>query len=56
MGDDQGWPLNGLDDIGDGEGLARARDAQEHLVFGASLYPGRQFGNRLRLVALGLEL
>ena len=31
VGDDQGRPLQALDDVGDGEGLARPGDAEQHL-------------------------
>ena len=45
-----------LDHLGHGEGLARAGDAEQHL--GAVLAPDAldQVGDRLRLVALGLEI
>ena len=49
-------PLGLLDHLGHGEGLARAGDAEQHL--GAVLAPHAldQVGDRLRLVALGLEI
>ncbi len=43
-----------LDDVGDGERLARTGDAQQRLVLRAGLDPFRQLRNRLRLVAGGL--
>ena len=42
------------DDVRRGEGLARAGDAQQRLVAVAGLEGFGQFGDRLRLVALGL--
>ncbi len=51
MGQDQGRTLGLLDDLGHGEGLARAGDPQKHLVVLARLHPRDQFGDRRRLVA-----
>ena len=50
MRDDQRGPVHVPDDVGDGEGLARAGDAQQHLVLRAGQQPFRQLRNRLRLV------
>jgi hypothetical protein len=50
-GQDQGRALGGLDDLGHGEGLARAGDAQQHLVVLPALQPGHQLGDGGRLVA-----
>jgi len=32
VGQDQGWPLHPLDDVGHGEGLAAAGDPQQRLM------------------------
>ena len=48
---DQGRALGGLDDLGHGEGLARAGDAQQHLVALIGIDPGHQFRNGGALVA-----
>jgi len=39
-----------------GEGLARSRDAQQHLVLVAALEAAHELVDRARLVALGLEV
>ena len=50
--DDQRRPLQGLDDLGHGEGLAGAGDAEEHLARLAVLCDAfDQFADRRRLVA-----
>ena len=54
VGQHQGGPLDGLDDLGHGEGLAGAGDAQEDLLLQSVLDPRRQGGDGLRLVAGGL--
>ena len=51
MGDDQRGLAGVLDDIRDGEGLARAGDAAQRLGLGPGQDAGGQFFNRLRLVA-----
>ena len=48
---DQGGALGGLDDLGHGEGLARAGNAQQHLVALARVDARHQFGDRGALVA-----
>ena len=48
---DQRWPLHRFDDLGDGEGLARSGDAEQHLVALALVGLGDKLGNRGRLVA-----
>jgi hypothetical protein len=53
-GEDQGGALGGLDHLGDGEGLARAGDAEEDLVALVRLHARDQFRYRLGLVAGGL--
>ncbi len=52
--DHQGRPVDPLDDVGHGEGLARAGDPQQHLVFGALVQAVDQGLDGLRLVAGGL--
>ena len=47
--------LRRLDDLGHGEGLARAGNAEQHLVAFLRVRLGHKLGNRLRLIALGLE-
>ena len=44
------------DDIGHGEGFARARNAQEHLRFFALIKPFHQLVDGLRLIAHGDEI
>jgi hypothetical protein len=55
-GQDQGRALGLLDDLGHGEGLARAGDAQQHLVLVAVLQAFHELGDRRRLVAGGAVL
>ena len=50
-GEHQGRSLNLLDHVGDGEGLAGSRDAEQRLVRQAGLQPVDQLGNSGRLVA-----
>ena len=54
VGEDQGRPLGRLDDLGHGEGLAGAGDAQQHLVPLALLDARHQLGDGGGLVAGGL--
>ena len=54
VGQHQGGPLDGLDDLGHGEGLSGAGDAQEDLLLQPALDARRQGGDGLRLVAGGL--
>ena len=54
VGQHQGGALDALDDLGHGEGLAGAGDAQQHLLLQPVLNALRQRGNGLRLVAGGL--
>src|SRR5262249_225015 len=49
-------PLRALDHLGDGEGLARAGDAEQPLIAVVAIDAFDQFVDRLRLVALGLEV
>ena len=51
---DQGRALQMLDDMGHGEGLARAGDAQQDLVALLALEPGDELDDGLGLVARGL--
>ena len=51
VADDQGGALHPLDDVGHGEGLAAAGDAQQGLVLIALLQPLHQLIHRLGLVA-----
>src|SRR5262245_43815048 len=53
---DQRRPLRRLDHLGHGVGLARAGDAEQHLVALVPIDPLDQFDDRLRLVAPGLEV
>ena len=53
---DQGRALHLLDHMGDGEGLSRAGDTQQHLIHLIVLDAGDQFRDRLRLIARRLEL
>ncbi len=48
--------LRRLDHLGHGEGLARAGDAEQHLVALMRVHLRHQLGDGLRLIALGLEL
>ena len=54
VGQDQRGPLDGLNDLGHGEGLAGAGNAQEDLFLQPVLDARRQGGDGLRLVAGGL--
>ena len=54
VGQHQGGPLDLLDDLGHGEGLARAGDAQKHLMLEALFNALSQRGDGLRLIARGL--
>ena len=54
MGQHQGGPLDLLDDLGHGEGLARAGDPQQSLLGQPQLHALGQGLNGLRLVAGGL--
>ena len=51
VGEDQRGALGGLDDLGHGEGLARAGDAEQHLILLAFIDALDQFGNGLGLIA-----
>ena len=53
--EDQRRPLGLLDDLGHREGLARAGDAEQHLVALLAADAVHQLGDRGRLVALRLE-
>ena len=53
--EDQRRALGRLDHLGHGEGLARAGDAEQHLVALVRAHALDQLVDRLRLVALGLE-
>ena len=53
---DQSGLVQGGDDVGHGEGLAGAGDAQEDLLLQPALDARRQGGDGLRLVAGGLGL
>ena len=55
-GEDEGRALGLLDDVRHGKGLARAGDAEQHLVALAGLGSGRQFGDGVGLVALRGEV
>ena len=52
--DDERRPVEFADDVGDGEGLARAGHAEERLVAVAGLDRLEEFGDRLALVAARL--
>ena len=54
VGQDQGGPVQGFDDLGHGEGFARAGDAEENLVFVARFDAADQLVDGLGLVAAGL--
>ena len=54
--ENQRRPLCLFDHFGHGEGLARAGDAEQHLRAVVPPHALDQFGNRLRLVALGIEI
>ena len=55
VGQHQGGPVHLCDDVGHGEGLAGAGDAQEHLFVNAVLKARGQGFDGLRLIARGLE-
>ena len=55
-GKDQRRPLDFLDHLGHGESLARAGDAEQNLGAVLALDALDDVGDRLRLVALGLEI
>ncbi len=55
-GEHEGGALGRLDHLGHGEGLARAGDAEQHLVALMRVDLRHQLGDGRRLVALGLEL
>ncbi len=52
--EDEGGALEFFDDLGHGEGLAGAGDAEEDLVFFSGADTGDEFGDGTGLVALGL--
>ncbi len=52
----QGRALQFGDDVGHGEGLARAGDAEQHLIALVRLQPRDQFVDGLGLIAGGLEV
>ena len=52
--EDEGGALGLLDDLGHGEGLAGAGDAEEDLVLFAGVEAGDELGDGAGLVALGL--
>ena len=54
VGDDQRRAAEVFDDVGHGECLARAGDAQKHLMLEALLHALGQRGDGLRLIARGL--
>jgi len=54
MRQDEGWAIGFLDNLGHGEGLAGAGDAEEHLVFFSRSEAIHQFFNRAGLIAAGL--
>jgi len=56
VGDDQGGPLDGLDDVGHRKGLARAGDPEQDLVRMPPLDPPGQLLDGLGLVTPGLEI
>ena len=53
MGEDEGGPVGLLDDLGHGEGLAGAGDAEEDLVFVAGGEAAHELGDGAGLVACG---
>ena len=53
VGHHQGWELQLLDDVGNGEGLAGAGCAEQHLVVVAFFDAGNQFLDGVRLIAGG---
>ncbi len=56
VGDDERGALRALDHGGDREGLARTRDAEQDLILRALVEPADERVNRLRLIALRLEV
>ncbi len=56
VGQDDGRPLRLLDDVGDGERLARARRAQQRLKLVAAIHAGHQPFDGRRLVARSREV
>ena len=50
MGENQGRPLTPLDDMRHGEGLARTRDPEQHLIPLVTLEPTQQLVDRRRLI------
>ena len=56
VAEDERGTLHAGDDIGHGEGLARAGHSEQCLRLGAVVYPLRQLVDGLRLVARGLVL
>jgi hypothetical protein len=52
--EDEGGALQLFDDLGHGEGLAGAGDAEEDLIFFSGVDTGDEFGDGSGLVALGL--
>ena len=56
VGDDQGWPLHFLDDVGHGERLAAAGNAQQRLVDQALIHPVNQALHGPGLVAGHFEV
>ena len=56
VSDDERGPAHLRDHVGDGEGLARAGDAEQGLEAVAALQPVNQLADRLRLIAGRLEL
>ncbi len=55
MRQNQRRPSHPRDDVGHGEGLARAGDPQEHLVLQPALNAGHKAVYRLRLIAPRLK-
>ncbi len=55
MRDNERRPVQLLDDIGHGEGLAGASDAEQGLALEALIQAFDEFGDGLRLIAGGLE-
>jgi hypothetical protein len=55
VGDDERGPLRALDDGGDGEGLPRPGDAEQHLMLRALVQPAHERLDGRRLIALRLK-
>jgi len=53
--EDEGRAVDRLDHLGDREGLARAGDAEQHLLRVAALHAGGELADRRGLIALRLE-